>query len=53
MSDFTSLDLSNVKEIATFAFTAESEYEGYGYTKLESVNLSSLERLHSFAFQGQ
>lgn len=52
LSDFTSLDLSNVKEIATFAFTAESEYEGYGYTKLESVNLSSLERLHSFAFQG-
>lgn len=48
LSDFTSLDLSNVKEIATFAFTAESEYEGYGYTKLESVNLSSLERLHSF-----
>lgn len=52
LSDFTSLDLSNVKEIAIFAFTAESEYEGYGYTKLESVNLSSLERLHSFAFQG-
>ena len=52
LDGFTALDLSNVEEIGPFAFTAEAEYEGYGYTDLTSVDLSGLKRMHSFAFQG-
>ena len=51
-ADITGLDLSNVKEIGAFAFSAEREFENYGYDKLTNVRLDNLERMHAFAFQG-